>query len=56
MRIFENSEKWSLIKFGEIFTGGLHSNEWAASIEGFVKTQHKYEHNMLDAIDLVKKM
>ncbi|CDW88447.1 protein far1-related sequence 5-like [Stylonychia lemnae] len=56
IRIFDNSEKWSIRSFDKLFTAGLHSNERAASVEGFFKTQHKYEHSMMDVIDLAKRL
>lgn len=37
-RIFDYSDKWSLRCLDKLFTAGLHSNERAASIEGFFKT------------------
>lgn len=55
-RIFDHSDKWSMRCLDDIFTGGLHSNERAASIEGFFKTQHKYEHSMADVIELSKRL
>ena len=55
-RIFDNKEKWSQIWYNDVFTAGLHSNERAAYVEGFFKTQHKYECSMMDVVDLAKKL
>lgn len=62
-RLFDFREKWSLLWYanphtasGRIFTAGLHSNERAAAVDTFFKSQHKYEHTMLDMIDLSKKL
>ena len=59
-RIFEHREKWSMLWYcnndNQVFTGGLHSNERAATVDTFFKSQHKYEHTMLDMIELAKKL
>jgi|LauGreDrversion4_2_1035121.scaffolds.fasta_scaffold406962_3 hypothetical protein len=61
-RIFEHREKWSILWYGGgaggggVYTAGLHSNERAATVDTFFKSQHKYEHTMLDMIDLAKKL
>eukprot|EP00347_Sterkiella_histriomuscorum_P015287 403357600 len=56
LRIFDYSDKWSLRCIDNLFTAGLHSNERAASVEGFFKTQHKYEHSMMEVMDLAKRL
>ena len=39
-----------------IYTAGLHSNERAALVDTFFKSQHKYEHTMLEMVELAKKL
>ncbi len=50
-------EKWSVLYYGQtkVYTAGLHSNERAATVDTFVKSQHKYDHNMLDLVDVLAK-
>ncbi len=56
-RFFEHRQKWSVLFYGgKIFTAGLHSNERAAGVDTFFKSQHKYEHTMLDMLELSKKL
>lgn len=55
-RIMQNRDKWSLICFSKVYTAGLHSNERASYVEGFVRSHYKYEHTMMDQIDCIKKL
>lgn len=56
LRIFTLKEKWGIPFFQGVFTAGLHANERAMHIEGFVRMQHKYEHSLMDQLDLAKKI
>lgn len=56
MRIFSLRVKWALPYFNPVFTGGLHANERAAFLEGFIRMQLKYDHCVVDQLDLVKKI
>jgi hypothetical protein len=55
-RLFSYRCKWAIPFFAKVFTAGLHSNERASFIEGFVRMNHKYEHSLLDQLDLVRKI
>lgn len=55
-RIFMLRERWAIPFFNQIFTAGLHANERAVHIECFIRMQCKYEHSLLDQLDLVKKI
>ena len=48
--------KWGLPYFNKVFTGGLHANERATFVEGFIRMQLKYDHCVVDQLDLVKKI
>ena len=55
-RIFMLREKWAIPFFQKTYTAGLHANERAVHIESFIRMQCKYEHTLLDQLDLVKKI
>ena len=56
VRLFSLRGKWAIPFFPKVFTAGLHSNERAAHIESFQRTQFKYEHTLHDQIDMIKKI
>jgi hypothetical protein len=43
-RLFSYRCKWAIPFFAKVFTAGMHSNERAGFIEGFIRMNHKYEH------------
>jgi hypothetical protein len=47
-RLFEHKAKWAIPYFAKVFTLGLHANERAAYVEGFVRMHHKYDHTIID--------
>ena len=48
VRLFSLRGKWAIPFFAKVFTGGMHANERASYIEGFVRMHHKYEHSLVD--------
>ena len=47
---------WSVIKYMGVYTAGLHSNERSATIETFMRIQHKFDSNIFDMLEACKRL
>lgn len=47
---------WSVKEYMHLYTAGLHSNERSATIETFMRVQHKFDSNILDMLEGCKRM
>ena len=56
LRLFSLRGKWAIPFFAKVFTAGMHANERASYIEGFVRMHHKYEHSLSDQLECVRKI
>ena len=55
-KVFQMTEMWSMIKYKNCYTAGLHSNERAATVESFMRIQHKFDSNILEMLEATKRM
>ena len=54
--IFKASDKWSVIQYKHLYTGGLHSNERAAFVDSFMRVQYKFDSTLLEIVEACKRM
>ena len=55
-KIFENKILWSVMHYMHIYTAGLHSNERSATVESFMRIQHKFDSSIADMMETCKRL
>lgn len=54
--IFDNPEQWSIMHYRDKYTGGLHSNERAATIDSYMRMTHKLESTIFEMLEHCRRM
>lgn len=49
-KLFKLAPIWSLTAYAELNTCGLHSNERAATIESYFRTNHKHDSSVMEIL------
>ena len=55
-KIFKLASFWGMPSYQNLYTAGLHSNERLATMETFIRVQHKYESSVIEIIESLKTL
>ena len=55
-KIFSSKNLWSVRHYSHIYTAGLHSNERSATVESFMRIQHKFDSSIADMLESCKRL